>query len=215
MSLDHLSNYIKGFERFQENWFKSDAHSREIFVNQAPKVLVISCSDSRVDPALLFDSDPGDFFMIRNVANLVPPYVKDSSFHGISATLEYAVRALNVQDIIILGHTHCGGIATLIEHGSSTESAESTEFLSPWLDIAKNALLRINVMEHSDKDAMHRSCEREAILVSLGNLLTFPWIKSRVDAGDLKIHGWYFNLKSGSLERWSPRDKKFIPLVKG
>ncbi len=184
MSLEHLNQYIEGFERFQKSWFKSDSNSKKIFVNQSPKALIISCSDSRVDPALLFDSDPGDFFMIRNVANLVPPYVKDSSFHGISAALEYAVRALKVQDIIILGHTHCGGIAALIEYGENPENEDTTEFLKPWLAIANNAFLRVNVMEHATKDAMHRACEREAVLVSLGNLLTFPWIKAGVDAGE-------------------------------
>lgn len=214
MSLDNLQQYVDGYKRFQSNWFKSDKPTSETFDTQAPKVLVISCSDSRVDPAHLFDSNPGDFFTIRNVANLVPPYVKDCSFHGISAALEYAVRVLNVSDVIVLGHTHCGGIAELMKYGSSATDNGDSEFLMPWLNIANNAFLRINVMEHTDNEAMHRACEREAILVSLGNLLTFPWLKTRVDDGSLTMHGWYFNMTSGALERWSPKEKAFVTLVK-
>ncbi|MDR2883673.1 MAG: carbonic anhydrase [Deferribacteraceae bacterium] len=203
-----LDVYIEGFKRFKENWFKSGRKAREVFKDQSPKVLVIACSDSRVDPALLFDADPGDFFMIRNLSSLVPPYVKDSSFHGISAALEYAVCKVNVSHIIIIGHTHCAGIATLMSDDDS-----DTEFIAPWLHIAEPALLRVNVMEHVDDEAKHRACEREAILVSLGNLLTFPGIKERVQAGKLSIHGWYFNMTKGTLERWSGKDKAFIPLV--
>jgi carbonic anhydrase len=209
MSLKNLQPYIEGFARFKEDWYQSRSQVKKIFGSQHPKVLVIACSDSRVDPALLFDGDPGDFFMVRNVASLVPQYVKDGAFHGISAAIEYAVRGLKVKDIIVLGHTHCGGITSLMKDPLD----ENTEFLGQWLHIAYPAYLRVNVMEHVDEDAMQRACERESILVSLGNLLTFPWLKSLVDTGELNLHGWYFNMTAGTIERWSPKDKGFVPLV--
>jgi carbonic anhydrase len=205
---NELDTYIEGFRRFKESWFKSARKAKSVFKEQSPQVLVIACSDSRVDPALLFDADPGDFFMIRNLASLVPPYVRDSSFHGISAALEYAIRKIKVSHVIVMGHTHCAGIATLVSDEDS-----GTEFIEPWLNIAEPALLRVNVMEHVDDEAKHRACEREAILVSLGNLLTFPYIKERTQAGELFIHGWYFNMTKGTLERWSPKDKAFVSLV--
>ena len=206
--IEGLETYISGFHRFKNNWFKDKHDIETIFGSQSPKVLVIACSDSRVDPALLFDSDPGDFFVIRNVANLVPPYTKDDSFHGVTAALEYAVRSLKVNHVIILGHTNCGGIAALLR-----EKNDDFEFIDKWLSLASSALLRVNVMEHADDDAYHRACERETLLISLGNLLTFPWLKERVTAGELHIHAWYFNLQRGNLERWSPKDKTFVALV--
>ncbi|MDR0454360.1 MAG: carbonic anhydrase [Deferribacteraceae bacterium] len=206
--IEGLEAYIEGFQRFNKNWFHNRTDTKEIFGSQSPKVLVIACSDSRVDPAILFDSDPGDFFVIRNVASLVPPYIKDGSFHGVSAALEYAVCKLNVGHILILGHTSCAGVAALME-----EKDTGYEFVGKWLNIAFPALLRVKVMDHSDNDAYHRTCEQETILVSLGNLLTFPWVKERVASGELKIHGWYFNMQHGTLEKWSPKDKAFVPLV--
>lgn len=208
MSLDSLTPYIEGFARFKQNYFKTERMAKRVFGSQSPKVLVVACSDSRVDPALLFDCDPGDFFMIRNVANLVPPYIQDGSFHGISSAIEYAIKVLKVEDIIVLGHTQCGGISSLME-GRTQEY----DFLNHWLEIAYPAYLRVSVMEHVDDEALHRACERENILVSLGNLLTFPWLKELLDEGKLNIHGWYFNMTQGTLERWSPKDKGFVALV--
>jgi carbonic anhydrase len=200
-----IASYLEGFSKFKNEWFhKQENVNRDLFSEQAPKTLVIACSDSRVDPAILFGTDPGDMFVIRNVANLVPPFVKDSSFHGISAAVEYAVLGLNVRDIIILGHSHCGGIHALISPHSAGE------FLPAWLNIASGALLRVKIEEHASDDELARACEKEAILVSLGNLLTFPWISERIAQGELAVHGWYFDLEQGRLEKWSPKDRKFI-----
>jgi carbonic anhydrase len=200
-----IASYLEGFSKFKNEWFhKQENVNRDLFSEQAPKTLVIACSDSRVDPAILFGTDPGDMFVIRNVANLVPPFIKDSSFHGISAAVEYAVLGLNVRDIIILGHSHCGGIHALISPHSAGE------FLPAWLNIASGALLRVKIEEHVSDDELARACEKEAILVSLGNLLTFPWISERIAQGELAVHGWYFDLEQGRLEKWSPKDRKFI-----
>jgi carbonic anhydrase len=197
-----IAAFIEGFNRFKGEWFQK----KEIFSEQSPKYLVIACSDSRVDPAILFETDPGDIFVIRNVANLVPPFVKDGSFHGISAAIEYAVLGLNVRDIIVLGHSHCGGIHALISPSSAGE------FLSLWLNIASGALLRAKIEEHDSEEEFARTCEKEAILISLGNLLTFPWINERIVKQELAIHGWYFDLEHGRLEAWHPKAKKFLEI---
>jgi len=203
-----LENYISGFQRFKKSRFQNDDNVKKVFGSQSPKVLIIACSDSRVDPAILFDSSPGDFFVIRNVANLVPPYLRDNSFHGVSAALEYAVCHLKVEHIIVMGHSSCGGVAALMSEDNS-----GFEFIDNWVNIAYSARLRINIMEYADDNAYRCACEQESLLVSLGNLLTFPWLKKRVKASELQIHGWYFNMQIGSLDRWSPKDKAFVTLV--
>jgi carbonic anhydrase len=207
MSDKDIASYIEGFKKFRNEWFHKPIDAvKEVFSAQSPKTLVISCSDSRVDPAILFGTDPGDIFVIRNVANLVPPFIKDSSFHGISAAVEYAVLGLNVRDIIILGHSHCGGIHALLSPHSAGE------FLPAWLNIASGAFLRVKIEEYDSEEELARACEKEAILISLGNLLTFPWISERIAKGELAVHGWYFDLEHGRLERWSPKEKKFLEI---
>jgi carbonic anhydrase len=206
MSTKDIDDFIEGFKNFRDEWFMGESKQR--FSHQKPKVLVIACSDSRVDPAILFGTDPGDVFVVRNVANLIPPFISDSGFHGVAAALEYAVKELEVQDIIILGHSHCGGIAAL----ASTH--DEGEFLHTWLNIAHGALLRVKIGEYADEDSFHRACEKESILVSLGNLLTYSWIKEKIELGSLAIHGWYFDLEHGRLYIWSPKEKQFIAISK-
>jgi carbonic anhydrase len=202
-----LDCYLEGFDRFRNEWFhRAEKERKDLFSRQSPKTLVVSCSDSRVDPALLFGADPGDIFVIRNVASLVPPFVKDSSFHGISAAIEYAVLVLEVRDIIVLGHSHCGGINALIS------PHEGGEFLPAWLNIASGALLRVKIEAYDNAEDLARACEKESILVSLGNLLTFPWVSQKLNKGELSIHGWYFDLEQGRLERWQPKEKKFLEI---
>ncbi|MDR2401453.1 MAG: carbonic anhydrase [Deferribacteraceae bacterium] len=207
MGSKEISSYIEGFNRFKSEWFqKSQNNGEDIFSKQSPKTLIIACSDSRVDPAILFGTDPGDIFVIRNVANLVPPFVKDTSFHGISAAIEYSVQTLNVRDIIVLGHSRCGGIHALISPHSSGE------FLPSWLSIASGALLRVKIEEYDSEEELVRACEKEAVLISLGNLLTFPWINERIAKSELAVHGWYFDLEHGKLEGWQPKEKKFLEI---
>ena len=154
------------------------------------------------------DTNPGDIFVIRNVANLVPVNEPDGKSHGTSAAMEFAVKHLNVKHIIVLGHSQCGGIKTLMEgeHFSSEYS-----FVDPWMGIAKNA--RLSVLEkHKDKSFEEQCsyCEKISIEISLNNLMTFPWIKEKYESGELNIHGWYFNIKTGAL--LGHRGKEFIPV---
>ena len=165
---------------------------------QSPSSLVIACSDSRVSPEMIFDAAPGDMFVIRNVSNLVPPYAPDTGNHGTSAALEFGVTVLNVARVVVLGHSLCGGIRALVRG----PRAEDGDFISSWMAIAKTARARVcdSPDAPTDFDTLCDRCERESIRVSLDNLLTFPWIKSRVEAGTLKLAGLHFNVQSGALE---------------
>jgi len=206
--MQDIKKLIAGFRRFQTNYFdKESSLFDRLKQGQNPKTLVISCSDSRVDPAILTDSAPGELFVVRNVANLVPPYQQDTGYHGVSAALEYAVRHLEVEHILILGHSQCGGIAGLM---SSECDCHPGEFIGRWVGIARPA--RNQIMEElSGKSGAlkARACEQAAILLSIDNLLSFPWVKERVERGKLFLHGWYFDIQEGALYRYNPAGGEF------
>lgn len=174
------------------------AHLDNLKDKQAPKILVVGCSDSRVDPALLTGSLPGDIFVVRNIANLIPPYdVEKISNGGTGAALEYAVNVLKVEHIVILGHSNCGGIKALM---SRKPSKPSGEFIDPWLDLAeelKKSIISEN--SHISKHDLLRKTEIASMEKSAENLLTYPWIKERVDEDKLKIHTWYFDIDNCKL----------------
>lgn len=206
-----LTRLAAGFQRFQNRWFCTDYNLYEdLRGGQDPLALVIACSDSRVDPVLLTDSRPGDLFVIRNVANIVPPYAPDKNYHGVSAALEYAVRHLQVRDIIVMGHARCGGVQSLLEADPAGD-----EFLGVWMQVIHRARDLVNrMMPDATPEERCRACERWGIRVSLENLLTFPWIRAAVDAGHLALHGWYFDLENGELQRLDEDMDKFVPLVR-
>lgn len=206
-----IAPFLAGFKRFRQHYFDpNEQRFAALQQGQSPKVLVIGCSDSRVDPAILTGCAPGELFVVRNVANLVPPCECDTHHHGVSAALEYAVCHLEVERIIILGHSGCGGIGALM-HG--IPDGRPAEFIGPWVDIAARARQQV-LLELPDKDpaTQSRACEQAAILVSLENLLTFPWISKRVEAGTLLLHGWYFDIGIGQLYRYTPETAGFEPL---
>lgn len=201
-----------GFKRFKEKYFQAadldnSLYSRLANVGQNPKTLFIGCSDSRVDPAILTSSAPGDLFVIRNVANLVPPYENATSgVRGTSSALEFAVVNLKVENIVILGHRQCGGIRALM----SSKPMESNSFIGPWMEIAAEA--RITVLKqhpNGDEDTLWRAGEMESIKVSMKNLLTFPFVKEAVDAQRLNILGLYFDIERGELWQYDETSKVF------
>lgn len=210
--MQDLQKLIRGFKRFQRQFFKSDnTLFEQLKTQQTPKTLVIGCSDSRVDPAIITKSGPGDLFVIRNVANLVPPYEPDTRYHGVSSALEYAVQILRVDHIIVMGHANCGGIDALMR---GSEQMQIGEFIDHWVGIArpaKEAVLR----DMADKPLtlQRKACEEAAILISLENLLTFPWVAQRVDEGSLAIHGWYFDLEAGEMLSYNPESGTFERLI--
>ncbi len=203
---------IKGYKRFYTQNFVKD---KELYENlasngQFPKTLVIACSDSRADPSIVMDTKPGDIFVIRNVANLVPPCEAGtaSSYHGTSAALEFAVNNIKVEHIIVLGHGGCAGIHALLH---SEISEDEYSFIHSWMQIAKKAkenTLAKTCSEHEKQDI----CEKEAICDSLNNLMTFPWIKDGVENKTLQLHGWHLSIDDGSLMAWDGASEKFVPI---
>lgn len=189
-----MQRLIEGYRRFRENQWPERRTTFEALarLGQSPPALVIACSDSRIDPAMIFGTGPGKLFAIRNVANLVPPYRPDAEPHATSAALEFAVRTLEVPDVIVMGHAMCGGIHALLE--GSADSAG--EFIGPWMRIAEAAKQKALACEPADRQA---ACEQEAVKVSLENLLTFPWIADRVAAKRLSLHGTMFDIRTGVL----------------
>jgi carbonic anhydrase len=212
-NLADIATFVAGFERFQEKYFAGDASLfARLRQGQNPRALVISCCDSRADPGMLMGAGPGDIFVVRNVANLVPPYRNGAEMPGIRADIEFAVKSLNVEYIIILGHSGCGGIRALMDGEGIT--ASNFEFIGAWVTIARSAREQV-LREHAgEPDAVQtRACEHGAIALSLENLMTFPWIRERVEAGKLELHGWYFDIDAGQLLAYSAETGKFAPLV--
>ncbi|KAJ3325197.1 hypothetical protein HDV06_004987 [Boothiomyces sp. JEL0866] len=173
----HLSKFLTGYQRFHKNYFTENRTLYETLQNgQAPKTILIGCCDSRVDPAIITDCDPGDIFVVRNVANLVAPYkpgnFTDKGHHGTASALEYAVKVLKVESIVILGHSKCGGIDALMR-----DTARNYEFLGPWVEIGQKAKEKT---------------------------LNYPWIVDRLKQGIISINGWYFDFETGRLSAYDP-----------
>jgi carbonic anhydrase len=210
--MSEIDKLVAGYKRFHENYFVGeDELFSQLSQGQNPNTLVIACSDSRVDPAIIMDSKPGDLFVIRNVANLVPPYEVGGGYHGVSAALEFGVRMLKVEHVIVLGHQYCGGIKTLVE---GVPEGSSAEFLQSWVNMAESARQRVqHETPNLTKEAQLCACEKASILVSLENLCTFPWVKQAVNDGKLKLHGWYFDIDSGTLSAHDKNLQRFEPLV--
>lgn len=202
--MDHL---IEGYRRFRSSTWAREQKRFEALARhgQRPRVMIVACSDSRADPQMIFDAAPGELFVVRNVANLVPPYNPDSAYHGTSAAIEFGVKALKVEDVIILGHALCGGVRALLEG----EPGEATDFVNPWMAIAATARERAIKAPEPDRQ---RVCEHETVRLSLTNLRAFPWIRDAVAANTLRIHGFYFDIRSGVLMRLGA-DGTFAPVA--
>ena len=201
---------LDGFKRFHKQYFRDDSRLYDSMKNGQPaKIMMIACCDSRVDPAILTDCGPGDLFIVRNVANIVPPCENEGHFHGTSAALEFAVNYLKVDNIIVMGHANCSGIQVLWEDDGQPHS----QFIQPWVSIADRAKKKV-LIEKAEltKVEQLRACEQESILVSLENLLTFKCIKKRLDQGKLTLHGWYFDVRQGELLSYQPENDAFKPV---
>lgn len=188
---------VEGYRRFKSDaYVRQKARFDELATDgQSPPIMVISCCDSRVDPATVFDTVPGQVFALRNVANLVPPFETGGGLHGVSAAIEFGVMGLEVRHIVVLGHAQCGGIKASLEGGDLGHGGHS--FIDGWVDIVKPAREKI-LAAHSENP--QRDLELEAIKVSLANLRTFPFIAERETAGKLKLHGAYFGIADGILQ---------------
>ena len=196
MSDQDMQKFLEGYRKFRSGYYRENKELIDQLMNrgQFPTAMMIACSDSRIDPSLKFGVEPGDMFIVRNVANLVPPFAPDTQAHGTSAALEFAVRVLQVKHVIVMGHAKCGGIKALVEHTGNDKG----DFVTNWMQIAAPARDKALAAHLSPAETQHL-CEHEAVKLSLQNLLTFPWVKAAVDAGKLELHGWYFDLGDGTL----------------
>jgi carbonic anhydrase len=211
-----IDDLIAGFRRFQSAYYGEQRELVERLVRQGqtPKMMVVACCDSRVDPAIVTDCDPGDLFVVRNVANLVPPFEQGGGYHGTSAALEFAVRCLHVEHVVVMGHARCGGIRALL--GDIRFEDGAGQFITPWMSIAEQARREAvagNPVENAETLAV--ACEQAALRVSLGNLMSFPFVRTAVAAGQLRVHGWYFDLDHGELYGYNPDTGLFGLLVGG
>ena len=189
-----------------QSWYRRLAE-----LGQHPRAMVISCCDSRVHVTAIFGADQGEFFLHRNIANLVPPYAPDGDYHGTSAAVEYAVKALKVAHLIVLGHSTCGGVKGFHDmcHGRAPELAEKTSFIGRWMDILRPGYERLGGNDAEIDGAM---LEKEAVKVSMDNLMTFPFVRDAVEAEKLSLHGLWNDIGEGGLEYYDAKTDSFLPV---
>jgi carbonic anhydrase len=207
---------LDGYRRFRGETYTRHRQRYDALANkgQEPKVMVIACSDSRVDPTAVFDAEPGQMFVLRNVANLVPPYAPDGGLHGVSAALEYAVNQLQVHHIVVMGHARCGGIAASLsgdfDGDGDADSADGHSFIGRWMGLITPVRERVMMAYRIEPDIdPQRALEQAAIRQSLANLRGFPFVAAREAAGLLKLQGAYFDIADGSLRVLGPDSERF------
>jgi len=190
-----------------ESWYRRLAED-----GQHPRAMVISCCDSRVHVTSIFGADQGEFFIHRNIANLVPPYQPDGKSHGTSAAIEYAVTALKVAHILVLGHSNCGGVQGCLDmcSGHAPELEKKASFVGRWMDNLRPGYEKVKDIK--DPAEQKRALEKEAVLVSLNNLVTFPFVTSAMKSGHLTLHGLWNDIAEGGVSQYMPSAKAFVPI---
>lgn len=206
-----MEDYAKGNELFRTYFKKNKASLLELVKSgQSPKALFIGCSDSRVIPDLMVQSSPGDLFVIRNVGNFVPPYKPDEDFHATASGIEYAVSVLNVKEVIICGHTHCGACQHLFEPIEDSSLIHTKKWLELGQSAKKSAILSLGA--DAPKNELLRLTEKLSVIKQIENILTYPHVKRRFEIGDLHIHGWYYDIETGRIEYYDAESYQFVPL---
>ncbi len=199
---------LDGYRQFKNAHLAEQAALyRRLAQGQTPQVMMIACADSRVDPATIFSAGPGELFVVRNVANLVPPYEQNGGYHGTSAAIEFAVEHLKVKDIVVMGHGLCGGIT------ASLSARPVGQFIAPWVDMiseTRDKVLADN--PNADAATLQQVLELGAIGHSLQNLRSFPFLQAAVDAGRVRLHGAWFSIASGEL-RWRSQSNQFEKIL--
>ena len=211
--MDDFKRLLDGYAEFRATTYaENQGLYRELAEHgQSPHTMVIACCDSRVDPSVIFDAAPGTLFVVRNVANLVPPYEPHGDYHGTSAALEFAVVGLGVTSIVVLGHAQCGGVRAFFR--GTYDYAASDLFIGKWMSIMK-AARGIALSHRGDQDpaSAQRALEQAAIAISLDNLRSFPFVNERLRTGKLSLHGAYFDIGDGLLYAYQEQDGCFRPL---
>jgi len=207
---------LDGYRRFRNGEYREQRRRFDQLAaeGQSPPVMIVACCDSRVDPTRVFDSAPGEMFVLRNVANLVPPYEPDGGQHSTSAAIEYAVTRLDVTEIVVLGHAQCGGISASISGRFDGTAAGEGGFIASWMSMigpARDAALAAAAADPAID--VHRTLELDAIRLSLANLLSFPFIAERVESGRLALRGAWFSIADGALSLLDGEEFTPVPLV--
>ncbi len=202
--METIDDLISGYRRFRAGAYAEQANLyRQLGEGQEPNIMLIACADSRAEPSDIFNAAPGQLFVVRNVANLVPPYQPDGGLHGVSAALEYAVNVLKVEHIVVMGHGGCGGVAASL---SSEGNPAIGEFVTPWVSLLETARERVVA---SGSINPQFALELEGIEVSIGNLLTFPFVLQAVEEGRLSLHGAWFAIVHGELHWRNAKTGRF------
>ncbi|PCG15865.1 MULTISPECIES: carbonic anhydrase [Sphingomonas] len=197
--MSNFHDLIDGYYKFRgTEWLEERERWKELAEGQSPRVMVIACSDSRVEPATIFGSRPGEIFVVRNVANLVPPFETGGGLHGVSAALEFAVTVLKVDEILVLGHGACGGVKAALSGDLKDAAPGEGGFVASWIKLLDDARAKV-IAEHGKTPEGQTALEQEGVRTSLKNLMTFPFVKERVEAGTLELHGAVFAIADGKL----------------
>ena len=211
--MDAIDSLIAGYKAFRAGTYRQNEERYQALAakRQQPKAMIIACCDSRADPAMVFSADPGELFVVRNVANLVPPYQPDSHYHGTSAALEFGVKVLEIADLIVMGHASCGGIEALYDAGCG--HPPEGEFISNWMSLATGVETSVR-HKHGEleKPRLLRMMEQGAVVQSLEMLRTFPFVAEREAAGKLRLHGWFYGIGTGVLSIYDPARDQFAPV---
>lgn len=205
--MQNFHDLVGGFHHFRANYFLKEKEFFESLAHsQSPKTLVIACCDSRTDPAIVLGCKPGDLFVVRSVAAIVPPPEKAGEYDAVMAAVEYGVKHLDVDHIVVMGHSNCGGIAGLF----NPQAVRKEQFTSKWISLACPAVERINE-ENSQEDLTQRMrlSEEAAVLLSIENLLSYPWIEEAVQAQSLSLHALYYDMREGTLNVWNSEIEDF------
>ncbi len=203
---------VEGYQSFRSNRLPAEQRRfRDLAEGgQAPQIMVIGCCDSRVSPEAIFDAAPGELFVVRNVANLVPPYSPDGATRAVSAALEFAVQALRVRHIVVLGHARCGGIRA---HAAPAEPLSPGDFIGRWMALIEPAARLLGPREAQEPlDDYLTRLEQASVFHTLDNLMTFPYVRMLVEGGKLALHAAYFGVANGELLIGDPRSRSFRPL---
>jgi carbonic anhydrase len=208
-----LSPLIEGYRRFRsQNWKHERERWMQLAEGQNPQVMILSCADSRADPAQIFDTRPGEMFVVRNIAGLAPPYETSPGYHGVSSALEFAVTQLNVAEILVMGHGLCGGCAAALTGQFDGSAHGEGHFIADWVGMLDEASEKVRSRHQTlDREAF-LDMELEAVKVSLANLRTFPWIAERESAGTLTLHGAHFSIADGQLDVLDEPEDIFRPV---
>lgn len=194
-----LGRLVAGFDRFRHEHFVTDHDLYDSLLDgQRPDVMVIACSDSRTDPAIICGARPGELFVVRNVAALVPPPAGDGAPHGTAAAIEFGVKALGVRHVVVLGHSFCAGVRCMLDHD---HGASRFDYVSDWMEVAHEVRDEMDgLVTEAERPLVARLAEQAAVLASLRNLAAYPFVARRVATGALALHGWYFHFGWGVLQ---------------